>query len=108
MRADGLLLGRTDIPGSPARRRGSVQSVTVGTVVIATSIVSVSNPARMGSGDMRVRLLGPVDAEVDGLPRPVHGLRRKAILAVLALRCGEVVSADQLIDVVWAGAAPPT
>ena len=31
---------------------------------------------------MQVRLLGPVDVVVDGEPRPVRGLRRKAILAV--------------------------
>jgi hypothetical protein len=35
---------------------------------------------------MQVRLLGPVDVVVDGEPRPVRGLRRKAILAVLALK----------------------
>jgi DNA-binding SARP family transcriptional activator len=33
-------------------------------------------------------------------------LRRKAVLAVLALRVGEVVSTDQLIDIVW-GDCPP-
>jgi DNA-binding SARP family transcriptional activator len=32
-----------------------------------------------------VRLLGPVDVLVDGEPRAVSGLRRKAILAVLGL-----------------------
>ena len=36
------------------------------------------------------------------------GLRRKAVLAVLALRRGAVVSSDLLIDAVWAGAAPAT
>ena len=55
---------------------------------------------------MRVRLLGPVDVVSDGVPRPVPGLRRKALLAALALRPGEVVAADHLIRVVWAGSAP--
>jgi hypothetical protein len=41
---------------------------------------------------MQVRLLGPVDVVVEGGPRPVHGLRRMAVLATLALHCGEVVS----------------
>jgi DNA-binding response OmpR family regulator len=31
----------------------------------------------------------------------VRGLRRKAILAALALRAGEVLSTDQLADVAW-------
>jgi len=57
---------------------------------------------------MQVRLLGPVDVVVDGEPRPVHGLRRKAVLATLALRHGDLVSTCQLIDAVWAEAAPAT
>jgi DNA-binding SARP family transcriptional activator/tetratricopeptide (TPR) repeat protein len=55
---------------------------------------------------MHVRLLGPVDAVVDGEPRPVPGLRRKAILATLALHPATVVSLDQLADVVWGDAVP--
>jgi DNA-binding SARP family transcriptional activator len=50
---------------------------------------------------MQVRLLGPLDVVIDGEPRQVRGLRRKAILATLALRAGEVVSTDQLADVAW-------
>jgi DNA-binding SARP family transcriptional activator len=57
---------------------------------------------------MRVRLLGSVDIDVDGESRPVRGLRRKAILAVLALSPGEIVSTDRLIDVVWGDASPST
>jgi DNA-binding SARP family transcriptional activator len=57
---------------------------------------------------MQVRILGPVDVMVDGEPRPVRGLRRKAVLAVLALQAGEVVSTDRLTDVVWGQAAPAT
>src|SRR5262245_35516834 len=40
--------------------------------------------------------------------RPVHGVRRKAVLAVLGLRVGEIVSTDHLVDVVWGEHAPPT
>jgi DNA-binding SARP family transcriptional activator/tetratricopeptide (TPR) repeat protein len=57
---------------------------------------------------MQVRLLGPVDVTVDGVSRPVRGLRRKAVLAVLALHAGEIVSTDRLADVVWDEAAPLT
>ena len=56
---------------------------------------------------VRVRLLGPLDVVVDGAIRPVSGLRRKAILAVLSLRAGEIVSTDRLADIVW-GDCPPT
>jgi hypothetical protein len=61
-----------------------------------------------GGVGVRVRLLGPVDLLVDGVPRAIQGLRRKAVLAALALRPGEVVSTDRLIDVVWGDAAPAT
>ena len=57
---------------------------------------------------MRIRLLGPVDVVADGASRPVNGLRRKAVLAVLALHRGEIVSNDRLADVVWAGDPPAT
>jgi DNA-binding SARP family transcriptional activator/Flp pilus assembly protein TadD len=57
---------------------------------------------------MQVRLLGPVDVVVDGVPRPVAGLRRKAVLAALALQPGEVMSTDRLIHIVWGDAPPAT
>ncbi|MER7275894.1 BTAD domain-containing putative transcriptional regulator [Dactylosporangium sp. NPDC000244] len=56
---------------------------------------------------MRVRLLGPIDVLVGGEPRPVQGLRRKAVLAVLGLHAGDVVSTGRLVELVWDGAAPP-
>jgi len=55
-----------------------------------------------GNGSMQVRLLGPVEVVgPDRAVRPVSGLRRKAVLAVLALRAGEIVSTDRLIEAVW-------
>jgi DNA-binding SARP family transcriptional activator/tetratricopeptide (TPR) repeat protein len=59
-------------------------------------------------GTVQVRLLGPVDVTVDGVPRAFPGLRRKSVLAVLALHPGQVVSADRLIDTVWGGEPPAT
>jgi DNA-binding SARP family transcriptional activator len=57
---------------------------------------------------MRVRLLGPVDVVVDGAFRPVSGLRRKAVLAALALQRGDIVSNDRLADVLWGDEPPAT
>ena len=57
---------------------------------------------------MRVRLLGPVDVTAGGAVRTVSGLRRKAVLATLALHAGEIVSTGRLADIVWGDAAPPT
>ncbi|MET7418257.1 BTAD domain-containing putative transcriptional regulator [Dactylosporangium sp. NPDC005555] len=54
-----------------------------------------------------MRLLGPIDVLVGGAARPVRGQRRKAVLAVLGLHPGEVVSTGRLVDLVWGDAPPP-
>jgi predicted ATPase/DNA-binding SARP family transcriptional activator len=50
---------------------------------------------------MRVRLFGELEAEHAGGPVPVRGAKQRALLALLALRPGQPVSADKLIDVLW-------
>ena len=50
---------------------------------------------------MQVRLFGELEAEQAGVPVPVHGAKQRALLALLALRPGQPVSADQLIDALW-------
>src|ERR1700691_6110571 len=50
---------------------------------------------------MQVRLFGELEAEHAGEPVPVRGPRQRALLAMLALRPGQPVSADRLIDVLW-------
>jgi DNA-binding SARP family transcriptional activator len=57
---------------------------------------------------MQVRLLGQVDVMADSQRRPVPGLRRKAVLATLALQSGQIVSVSQLAEVVRGDSAPPT
>ncbi|HET7017472.1 MAG TPA: BTAD domain-containing putative transcriptional regulator [Streptosporangiaceae bacterium] len=54
---------------------------------------------------MQVRLLGPVDVFIDGVPRLVLGRRRKALLAILALHDGAIVGTDWLVDVMYGEAA---
>ncbi|MEW2142699.1 winged helix-turn-helix domain-containing protein [Micromonospora vinacea] len=61
----------------------------------------------VGTG-VRVRLLGPVEVVVAGSPQAVNGLRRKAVLATLALHAGRVVSVDRLLDAVWGDQLPAT
>src|SRR5262245_22130124 len=51
-------------------------------------------------------LLGPLTATVDGTPIELGGQKRRALLAALLLRPGEVVPRDDLIDAVW-GEDPP-
>ncbi len=50
---------------------------------------------------MRVRLFGELEAVAAGVPVPVRGAKQRALLALLALRPGQPVSADRLIDVLW-------
>jgi len=57
---------------------------------------------------LQVRLLGPVDVVVRGVPVPIPGARRRSVLAVLALHPGTVVSSDRLIDLIWEERPPTT
>ena len=54
---------------------------------------------------MRVLLLGPIEVMTEGWPSGPC-LRRKAVLAALALSPSQAISADRLIDIVWNGSAP--
>jgi DNA-binding SARP family transcriptional activator len=58
--------------------------------------------------DQRVGLLGPIEIRIGNSCRPVTGIRRKAVLAVLALAAGRTVSVGRLIDIVWSGDPPAT
>jgi DNA-binding SARP family transcriptional activator len=55
---------------------------------------------------VEIRLLGPLEVEIDGSPVEIRRQKQRAVLALLALRAGEVVSTDRLVDELW-GEAPP-
>jgi DNA-binding SARP family transcriptional activator len=52
------------------------------------------------------RLLGPIEAGVDGRPLDIGGRRQRALLAVLLLSANEPVSRDCLAERLW-GERPP-
>jgi DNA-binding SARP family transcriptional activator len=54
------------------------------------------------------RILGPLEAVVDGQARPLGGTKQRAVLALLLLEAGRVVPTDRLIDALWSGSPPPT
>ncbi|SHN43464.1 BTAD domain-containing putative transcriptional regulator [Cryptosporangium aurantiacum] len=57
---------------------------------------------------MRLGLLGPLELrDAEGLPVPVTGARRRALLGRLALDPGRVVTTDRLVDDLW-GTRPPS
>jgi predicted ATPase/DNA-binding SARP family transcriptional activator len=52
-------------------------------------------------------LLGPMTVTVRGRPVELPGTRTRAVLALLLLQANAVVSADRLVDDLWAGAPTP-
>jgi predicted ATPase/DNA-binding SARP family transcriptional activator len=52
------------------------------------------------------RVLGPLEVSAGGAPLPLGGPRQRALLAVLLLNGGRVVSRDRIVDAIW-GENPP-
>jgi len=52
------------------------------------------------------RVLGPVEAIAQGRIVPLGGPRQRTLLALLLLRPGRTVPADDLVDAIWAGEPP--
>jgi DNA-binding SARP family transcriptional activator/tetratricopeptide (TPR) repeat protein len=61
-----------------------------------------------GTPELAVRLLGPIEVERDGGPVALGGQKPRALLAVLALEPGRVVSVDRLVEALWPGDPPET
>jgi DNA-binding SARP family transcriptional activator/outer membrane protein assembly factor BamB len=54
------------------------------------------------------RILGPLEVWADGKEVELGRGRQRALLVILVLHTGEVVSTDRLIDALWSGTPPPT
>jgi predicted ATPase/DNA-binding SARP family transcriptional activator len=57
---------------------------------------------------MQVLILGQVGISSGETDLPLAGSKRKALLAILALKCNRVVSADSLVDHLWGDNPPVT
>ena len=55
---------------------------------------------------IEVRLLGPLEVGVSGRRLELRRQKQRALLALLALRAGEVVSTDRLVEELWGGEPP--
>ena len=55
---------------------------------------------------VQISLLGPLEVLVAGRSVDIRRQKQRALLALLALRAGEVVSTDRLVDELW-GESPP-
>jgi DNA-binding SARP family transcriptional activator len=57
---------------------------------------------------LEIRLLGPLEVATDEGRIEIAGQRQRALLALLALRPGEVVSTEALVEYLWGETPPPT
>jgi YVTN family beta-propeller protein len=57
---------------------------------------------------MEFRILGPLEGTDKGRPLPLGARKQRALLAVLLLQRGAVVSTDRLVDELWGEQPPPT
>ena len=57
---------------------------------------------------MDIRLLGPIEASLDGRPVALGPPQQRAVLAMLALKVNRTVSADLLSEGLWGERAPAT
>ena len=53
-------------------------------------------------------ILGPLEAREEGEPIPLGGPKQRALLAMLLLEAGRVVSLDHLVEALWEGNPPAT
>ena len=58
------------------------------------------------AGKIEFRVLGPLEVRLDGAPRPLPAAKQRLLLGSLLLRANHVISAAELMDVVW-GERPP-
>ena len=57
---------------------------------------------------MRLNILGPVEATVDGRPAALGSPKQRAVLAMLGLEANRAVPADRLIEGLWDEQPPPS
>ena len=63
---------------------------------------------RAGTPQLELRLLGPLEGSKGGDVLALGGQKPRALLAVLALEPGRVVSVDRLVEALWPGDPPET
>src|SRR5215471_2269084 len=60
-----------------------------------------ANQGACGGPAMDFRILGPLEVARDGQLLALGAVQQRALLAVLVLHRGEVVSTDRLVDELW-------
>src|SRR5207248_833433 len=88
--------------------RGALRSQPTGLLGCTACAGMVKGPDGGARVSLRFRVLGPLEVVVDGKAVPVGGARAAAILSLLLVEPGAIVSRDRLIDEVWADDPPVT
>ncbi len=57
---------------------------------------------------LEFRILGPLEVVDEGRPIALGGQKQRALLALLLLDAGRVVSVDRIVDALWGERPPPT
>ncbi|NNF87257.1 MAG: AAA family ATPase [Acidimicrobiia bacterium] len=57
---------------------------------------------------MELRVLGPLEVIAEGQPLALGPPKQRAVLALLLIHNGEVVSTDRLLDGIWGESPPPS
>jgi predicted ATPase/DNA-binding SARP family transcriptional activator len=76
------------------------------TPVLENGRIVCARLASSATSTLELRLLGGVEARRDGQALPLGGRRQEALLALLMLARGRVVTTDHLIDQLWGGEPP--
>ena len=63
---------------------------------------------RLPTVTLKVRVLGPLVVERDGVPVAIGGAKSRLLLAVLVARQADGVTSDQLCDALWGATQPRT
>ncbi len=57
---------------------------------------------------MDFRVLGPFEVHDGDQEIPIGAFRQRAVLALLTIHAGQVLSTDRIIDEIWSGSPPPS
>src|ERR1700726_2269580 len=57
---------------------------------------------------MEFRVLGPFEVHDGDQEIPIGAFRQRAVLALLTIHAGQMLSTDRIIDEIWSGSPPPS
>jgi DNA-binding SARP family transcriptional activator/tetratricopeptide (TPR) repeat protein len=60
------------------------------------------------TSSMEFRVLGPLSVRAEGVAMPIPAGKQRALLTALLVNAGRTVTADQLADLLWGPAPPPS